>query len=564
MEKLIQSINPENNKLTQKELDSLYKLKKEPNSSFDKLSADDKASLKQKLDTELKNYSDRKNVNERSKNYVSNLIMSILSKFWNVSISSPEWTVSKKVDTKPSVSESKQEKPVIESEKKLEISSSPEIPVKPEKKSEDIKIQDEWWKNKSSQFKPIPNAEGKKVNEKTELIWKTYTQPNNVEKSIEWDLINLNNLNNKLESKKVLVDWIPFREERFWKIWLWTSYITWEYALALINNWKILEAEKVLKWAVESAKKNNWRLPRLYYADWNWDGLHATNWDVSDISIALWRYINATQNDTSNDFRNKAIEANQLLQKWLNWESGIWHWFNWLEKVWPKVKDSNWSDQNAFRVMSDDNTPFTVNEDWVIKTIETHWKTSISVENESRRLMSVFLSGDKVLAKNSLQTLIDSSWMGEEKWYFSSWIDYNSFKWIDWEVARDALSLMIMAADMMWILDWKNRDKFVKAATKKPWYSLDDETFGFPYDANPNKISKIPEFMYIDVGAMRLLWLNDIAEKYLKLWDKAQEELWWIYSTEYFKLAGFNPIWDIMRFNITNRLNYYSGKKSIK
>jgi hypothetical protein len=329
-------------------------------------------------------------------------------------------------------------------------------------------------------------------------------------------------------------NWKVYRDKRLASptLAIESSYISWEAAIYFINEWKLSRAKEILDSAVISAIKNNWRIPRLFYADGNPEGEASTNWDASTISIALWKYIEATKSTPNDKFRKDAIMANEKIQGWLKWLKNV----GWLV------------------VMSDKDTTL----DW----IQTKWTHSISVENNARMLMSKFYTNEKDQARQTLQKLIDASFNKETK-QFSSWVDINTLKHWD-EYARDGLSLLVLAADKFWILNKNNnKQRFLTAAKMMPWFTLPDGTFWYSFDHSdpnePGKTSVIPEFMYLDYAALKVQWLDNQAKKTYSLAKKADLELKWAYSTEYasWDPNAINPIME-MNAAFSKKLNYYS------
>ena len=338
-------------------------------------------------------------------------------------------------------------------------------------------------------------------------------------------------LSQELTSLWLLKNWKIYRDTRLASesIDVESAYISWEYALYLINNWKIKQAETVLESAVNSAIKNNGRVSRLYYSDWSSEWEASTNWDASVISIALWKYLEITKNNPTTPFREKAQNANNLIQKEFLW----------------KLK---YVEDKAFTVMSDSNPLM----DW----IETQWTTSCSVENNARRIISLKYNGDIKEWKRQLEKLIETSRDPNTK-QFASWIDISKKPpGPTTEYARDAFSLLVIAADTYWIVD-KYKQKFIQAANQKPAYSLPDGTFWYSFDHQPWKSSAIPEFMQLDVLALNILWLNDLSKKHQELAFKSHKDLNGRYSTEYSSVDSPNSINLVMIGNTVGRTKSY-------
>jgi hypothetical protein len=74
-----------------------------------------------------------------------------------------------------------------------------------------------------------------------------------------------------------------------------------------------------------------------------------------------------------------------------------------------------------------------------------------------------------------LQKLIDASWDGASK-QFASGIDVKTLGPTK-EYARDAFSLLVLAADKYGLMTAENRSKFTEAARVRPAFSLEDGTF---------------------------------------------------------------------------------------
>lgn len=305
-----------------------------------------------------------------------------------------------------------------------------------------------------------------------------------------------------------------------------SSYISGEAVMYYINSGNIHQAEIILTSAVEAAIKNNGKIPRLYYWDGTPEWVAATNGDASTISIALGKYLQATSKSGNTPFRQKAQEANAKIQKWLG-------------------SLQTYGDP-AFVAMSDDNP--------LMDGIETRWTTSVSVENNARRIMSLQYTNPTEW-KRQLQKLIDASWDPETK-QFASGIDTKTMGPTK-EYARDAFSLLVLAADKYGMLNFQNKNRFIQAAQTKPAFSLEDGTFWYSQDHHPDQVSAIPEFMYLDVAAMRVLWLDSLAKKHMELADKSNRDLNGGYSTEY-QNENPNAINVVMRENVTAWKNYYA------
>lgn len=315
-----------------------------------------------------------------------------------------------------------------------------------------------------------------------------------------------------------------------------SSYTVGELAIYYINNNHLQQAKILLEDIISVAVTHRGRIPRRYLERGEAWGSFATNGDASVISIALSKYLLATK-DQNNSFRRDVENANIMIQGWLNGKDEV------IFKDYKAVTLPYSLINNGEFCFMTDNYPKS----------KANWRNSISVENEVRRAISIWHFGKKSKAKKLLNKIIDATWKPDKK-SFSSGIDPETNLGTN-EFARDAFSLLVIAADGMGILNDERRKIFVTAALSKPDFSS-PEGFGYNRDDGQG-FTSIPEYMYMDVLALRILKQEKLANSLLIKTDELTEEINGGYSTEYSEFPS--AITFTMKANALDSLkhNYY-------
>ncbi len=313
------------------------------------------------------------------------------------------------------------------------------------------------------------------------------------------------------------------------------AYPSAELAIRYINDGDFHSARKILMPAARAAWKGRGRLPRRYDHLGNPKMDDATNGDASVMSIAFSRYLRAFPRPVppwEAQFFSEAEDAEKLLQGWLNGQSSVQtsnHGVVSIDSPLPLVPDVG---SGVFRLIRPDSV-------------------DISAENETRRAIALwFLNPEE--GKALIEAIVAETWDAENA-------QFRSNIGGEGECARDALSLLILAADGMGLMPELSA-RLTEAARQMPCYAVDSDDrhvgaqpwFGYLDDA-------IPEFMYLDAAALARLGLQELAMETVKSADSLTSAINYGYSTKSVEEPSAMTIimaWDDQRLD----LNPYFGR----
>ncbi len=270
------------------------------------------------------------------------------------------------------------------------------------------------------------------------------------------------------------------------------AYPSGELAIRHLNQGDIARAREILKPAVRAIRLGRGRMPRRYDAAGEPQTTDATNGDSSVMSIALARYVNSVP--ATDAFRSAAADANVLLQAWLA----------------GRETSQPLSDGSVVRIKSP------LLRRGLFRPVREGESGGISTENEVRRAISMWFtaqsSSDRRAgeeeARALLRAIASDVWDPSAAVFRSNVRGEASAEDTHDECARDALSLLVLAADGMGLKD-ELKDDLLEAAEQPPCYTSSEDQAWFGYTGS----GAIPEFMFLDATAMAVLGLDDLARK---------------------------------------------------